>query len=385
MKNFYNSSIIGILSLSFLLFFGNSFSVIAQSGSVFVTTDKNDYPPGATVLISGYGFWPEETVSLQITHYDDWGDNSAEVHQPWIISSDGQGNISSSWYIPTDQDEFGATLLLTAIGSLSGEKAEWLFTDNGNFSYTTTPGKYASLSTTAGAINSSTLSVDVESPKNNGTFTVSLSFSNQSGTTIGIGSGSGQINLTSISNSFETGGPNGPVVTKSFPVSVAVGSSVPNGTYQFQAIAISSTGDPTNNKEWKFDVIVGSGSTGGSIGSVLIGTQSNIVTYGTSTTTSYSITSARGSNGNVNGTYSVSGLPPGVTSVFSLVNFNSTGSDLFPGTNLELTVPNDLDAGSYDFSVTLSDGGSLASTIGTLVVSKKNLAVTAVTGDITYG
>ncbi|WP_339707634.1 hypothetical protein [Algoriphagus aquimarinus] len=40
MKNFYNPSVFGMMSLVFLLFFGNSFSVIAQSGTATVTTDK---------------------------------------------------------------------------------------------------------------------------------------------------------------------------------------------------------------------------------------------------------------------------------------------------------------------------------------------------------
>ena len=68
----------------------------------------------------------------------------------------------------------------------------------------------------------------------------------------------------------------------------------------------------TNNKEWKFDVIVG--STPGSIGSVSVGTQTGVSVYGTASTPTFDITSLRSGNGTVNGIYSVSGLPAGVTS-----------------------------------------------------------------------
>ena len=347
-----------------------------QSGTAVVTTDKNDYPPGATVLISGYGFWPNEEVTLQVTHFDDWGDNSADVHQPWVINSDSQGNISSSWYIPTDQDEFGATLLLTAVGSQSGLSAEWLFTDAGNFTYSTTSGKSNSLTTTSGGTDNSTLSVNVTAPKNNGSFTASLGFSANSGTTIGIGAGANQISITSVTNSFVTGGAQGNDDTEIFSISVSVGASVPNGTYSFRALATSSSGNPNNGSGWDFTIIVGSGSTGGSIGSVTIGAQNGVSTYGTGSNPIFDVTSARGSNGNVNGTYSVSGLPSGVTGSFSLVNFNSTGSNPFPGTTLTLTVPSNLNAGSYNFSVNLSDGTNQASTIGVLTVNKATTVTT---------
>ena len=52
------------------------FSVIqAQT----LTSDKDDYPPGSTVTLTGSGFQPDEAVTLQVTHVGD-GDNETSRH-----------------------------------------------------------------------------------------------------------------------------------------------------------------------------------------------------------------------------------------------------------------------------------------------------------------
>ena len=82
-----------------------------------VTTDYQDYAPGETVNITGTGFLPGETVTLQVLHFDVNGDNdTSPAHQPWDVIADDNGNISGEWIVPSDQDESGATLLLTADG-----------------------------------------------------------------------------------------------------------------------------------------------------------------------------------------------------------------------------------------------------------------------------
>lgn len=197
-------------------------------------------------------------------------------HEAWFITADSTGNFTTSWYVPSivEGDAYGATLLLTAHGDL-GSEASWIFTDSGNFDYSTTSGKSNSVSIISGATDSSTLSVDVKAPKNNGTFNASLNFTTQSGTTIGIGVGAGLINLTSITNSYITGSNNNASdITHIFPITVTVGASVPNGVYKFQAVATSSTGNPTNNKEWLFEVVVG--NTIGPVGTVTVGSQSGV-------------------------------------------------------------------------------------------------------------
>jgi hypothetical protein len=45
------------------------------------------------------------------------------------VVADSLGNITSTWIVPFDQDEPGATLLLTATGQISGLKAQTEFTD----------------------------------------------------------------------------------------------------------------------------------------------------------------------------------------------------------------------------------------------------------------
>ena len=49
----------------------------------------------------------------------------------------------------------------------------------------------------------------------------------------------------------------------------------------------------------------------------------------------------------------------------------------FPGATLTLNVSGTVDAGSYDFTVSLSDGGTPATAIGTLVVSPRPITITA--------
>jgi|GEM_PF-3330953 len=105
-------------------------SVTAFSQTATISTDQADYPPGSTVIISGSGFQAGEPVTLQVLHYPTEGDDAISPdHQPWTVSADANGNVSSSWYIPDDQDELGATLQLTAVGQNSGLQAQVTFTD----------------------------------------------------------------------------------------------------------------------------------------------------------------------------------------------------------------------------------------------------------------
>ena len=112
------------------------------SSAQTITTDKLDYPPGSTVIISGTGFQANETVQLQVLHIDANGNNSTEPqHQPWTVTADGSGNVASQWDL--DEDALGATFKLTADGLTSGRHAETTFTD-ANFQFnasgfTTTP------------------------------------------------------------------------------------------------------------------------------------------------------------------------------------------------------------------------------------------------------
>jgi hypothetical protein len=90
-----------------------------------VQTDKADYPPGSTVIITGNGFQPNESVQLQVinlTNPDDTGDE----HSPWTVTADENGSFTAFWYVT--QDEADTTLKLTATGN-AGSFAEMTFTD----------------------------------------------------------------------------------------------------------------------------------------------------------------------------------------------------------------------------------------------------------------
>src|SRR5438128_516919 len=124
-----------IFSGCWMLALGCSFllapAAFAQSAA-WVTTDAPDYPPGGTVYITGAGFAPGEIVTNQVLHIPDTGDNNTSpAHQPWTVTADDAGNFSTTWNVPFDQDELGATLQLTATGQTSGLTAQTTFTDAG--------------------------------------------------------------------------------------------------------------------------------------------------------------------------------------------------------------------------------------------------------------
>ena len=100
-----------------------SLTAFAQAS---VTTDKSDYPPGSTVIISGSGFQPGEIVQLQVLNVTNASDTGPE-HDAWTTNADENGNFTTTWYVT--EDELNQTLRLTAQGLTSGLTAEATFTD----------------------------------------------------------------------------------------------------------------------------------------------------------------------------------------------------------------------------------------------------------------
>ena len=128
MKTFLRKS--GILAI--VLVIANLFFANAAFGQATVTTDKDDYAPGETVTITGSGFQGDETVTLQVLHQDPALDNLTSLtnaHLPWDIVALADGSFTAMWIVPLDEDEIGATLLLSAKGQTSGLLAEAVFTD----------------------------------------------------------------------------------------------------------------------------------------------------------------------------------------------------------------------------------------------------------------
>jgi predicted RNA-binding protein len=138
--------------------------------SAVVSTDKSDYAPNSTAVITGSGFSAGETVALQVARTD--GSNSSDPdYRPWYVTDGGagdldgkaDGHIETTWYV--DEGELGASLSLTATGLSSGEVATSYFTDAANLS--------ASISTTSVTYGNST------------TFTLTITNLNGGGNSLG--------------------------------------------------------------------------------------------------------------------------------------------------------------------------------------------------------
>ncbi len=113
-----------------------------------VITDKLDYRPGETAMITASGFRPGETITFTIADdpQDPGDDGDADLYQPFSVKDGGAGDLDgiangqvvTSWFVPTDDDGSGsgtpdalnASLILTALGS-KGQTAQVLFTDSG--------------------------------------------------------------------------------------------------------------------------------------------------------------------------------------------------------------------------------------------------------------
>ena len=90
-------------------------------------TDKVDYQPGTTAVISGAGFMAGETVTLLVLHADGTSDSGAE-HQEWTTVASASGRIQTTWHVCED-DCVGSVLRAKATGRTSGLIAAVRFTD----------------------------------------------------------------------------------------------------------------------------------------------------------------------------------------------------------------------------------------------------------------
>jgi hypothetical protein len=98
----------------------------AQLHAADVFTDRDDYPPGDTVQITGTDFWADEMVTIQVTHLDGNTPPTSD-YDPWDVIANGFGIFDTYWYVP--EDALAETLLVTAEGQSSGLIATTIFTD----------------------------------------------------------------------------------------------------------------------------------------------------------------------------------------------------------------------------------------------------------------
>ena len=109
---------------------GNPLNSAEAYGFPTVQTDQSDYPPGTPVTITGSGFQPGETVTIQLVESP-----LIDTHGPYTVQADANGNISDSSFV-TDVHDIDVRLYLTAAGQTSGFQAQNTFTDSQNLTIT---------------------------------------------------------------------------------------------------------------------------------------------------------------------------------------------------------------------------------------------------------
>ncbi|MBK5284418.1 MAG: hypothetical protein JJE25_03360, partial [Bacteroidia bacterium] len=114
-------------AIFFILFLSAGlFASVASAQTL--TSDHLDYSPGDTAILSGCGFQPGETVTMQVVRADG---SPSTGDTPWNIVADANGCFSTGWIVPADA--WQQLLLATADGQSSGSHAETTFTDAGTF------------------------------------------------------------------------------------------------------------------------------------------------------------------------------------------------------------------------------------------------------------
>ena len=99
----------------------------AQAGFAQATlsTDKLDYAPGETVIITGSGWHAGETVNLMVMNLTYPELNSLPHYIDWDVVADEDGNFSSYWEVT--EYELNTELVLTALGQSYGNKEQVFF------------------------------------------------------------------------------------------------------------------------------------------------------------------------------------------------------------------------------------------------------------------
>ena len=91
--------------------------ILVTGQTVSVTTDKRNYAPGETVIITGRGWKHYDSVQIILTHVEPLP-NPPHTHAPWFVKPAGSGSIRSEWLV-TNQ-ESGTSIELRATGFSRG-------------------------------------------------------------------------------------------------------------------------------------------------------------------------------------------------------------------------------------------------------------------------
>src|SRR6266581_7960048 len=88
-----------------------------NTSTAAIATDKRDYTPGTTVTITGTGWVPGETVTIELVE-----DPLLDIHPPLTAVVDQSGNWSNTEFSP-DEHDIMVRFIVTATGGTSGMRA----------------------------------------------------------------------------------------------------------------------------------------------------------------------------------------------------------------------------------------------------------------------
>jgi hypothetical protein len=129
MKHFYSfftikthSELQKTFSMLLLIIFALGAFISDLNGQT-VTTNKVDYSPGETVIITGSGWAAYEVLDLVITE-------DPVIHDPHVFTSvaDGSGNFTNTEFV-IQTVHYGQTFFLNVKGRTSGAEVNIVFTD----------------------------------------------------------------------------------------------------------------------------------------------------------------------------------------------------------------------------------------------------------------
>ena len=250
----------------------------AEAGIATVQTDKDDYFPPDTVVVTGAGWTPGETV--QLLFHEDLDPPTLEDVTLSAVADEG-GHILNQQFV-IDSTHVGARFILTATGLTSGLTAQTTFTDANktNFALTAngneiaTFGSFASNACVAG-------------------FTQARQGGNLDPETGTVGLSSSPVGATFFATSNCTGAPitsltftNVSAVQFSFQIA-ASGSFTINGNGSWSNNANDASATVTINKQNQTITFTSTAPTGALVGGTYLATATATsgltVTFGTST------------------------------------------------------------------------------------------------------
>ena len=331
-----------------------------------VSSDYEDYNPGATVTLSGSGWGSGESIHIFVND---------DVGQLWSLNGDVaaalDGRFTYAFQLPSF---FVANYTVTATGS-SGTVARTTFTDSNPSAIAVIPTPPAAVTVAAGGTGAFQISLTVGGNTTPCTTTYSAS---------GLPSGT---TATFSPNPVTSTGSGSSPVTSNLSVATTAGTATGNFTFN---VAGANGG-----------TCQGPGPTAGSgllvvkaVGSVSVGAQSGPLTAGTAGSTTYSVTVTRGgaTGGAFDAALSTSALPAGASGTFSPSTVSFAAGDTSKTSTLTVTTTAAAVAGTSAFTVKAENTASssdFATGSGSLAVNPGCTAPAITTQpvdvSITYG